>query len=84
MPAVCRNLCERLYSKILVGTSKYGGGPCCGMKLRLSQGKKDEERLRHVRSLEQLTEIHERQNNKGSISRPPASPTTDTPFTPPS
>jgi hypothetical protein len=23
---VCRNLCERLYSKIIVGTGKYGGG----------------------------------------------------------
>ena len=75
---VCRNLCERLYSKIIVGTSKYEGGkkycrrceiyflhdglfcPCCGMKLRLSPtGKKDRERLRQIRSLEQLTEIHE-------------------------
>jgi len=75
---VCRNLCERLYSKIIVGTSKYERGkkycrrceiyflhdgsfcPCCGMKLRLSStGKKDRERLRQIRSLEQLTEIHE-------------------------
>jgi hypothetical protein len=74
---VCGNLCERLYSKIIVGTSKNGGAkkycgrceiyflhdglfcPCCGMKLELSAtGKKDRERLRQIRSLEQLTEIH--------------------------
>src|SRR6266700_5099496 len=103
MHMVCRNLCERLYSKIIVGTSKYEGGkkycrrceiyflhdgsfcPCCGMKLRLSPtGKKDRERLRQIRSLEQLTEIHERQNNKGAISKLATSPTTSSSFTPPS
>jgi glutamate/tyrosine decarboxylase-like PLP-dependent enzyme len=41
---VCRNICEKKYSKIVVGESHYSVGKrceCCGMQLRVTPSERE-------------------------------------------